>query len=84
LGKTAEASALIAGLSVSADLLALVLPATAGTLWVDGQRVAAEITWALWAVTIVITLMATIGFAAVNVTDIVAARTRIVAESAAT
>src|SRR5215467_4492018 len=83
LGKTAEASALIAGLSVSADLLALVLPATARTLWVDGHRVVAGIAWALWAVTIVITLIATIGFAALNVTDIVAARTRIVAESAA-
>jgi hypothetical protein len=83
LGKTAEASTLIAGLSVSADLLALVLPATARTLWVDGHRVVAGIAWALWAVTIVITLIATIGFAALNVTDIVAARTRIVAESAA-
>jgi hypothetical protein len=83
LGKTAEASALIAGLSVSADLLALVLPATARTLWVDGHRVVAGIAWALWAVTIVITLIATIGFAALNVTDVVAARTRVVAESAA-
>jgi hypothetical protein len=83
LGKTAEASALIAGLSVSADLLALVLPATARTLWVDAHRVVAGIAWGLWAVTIVITLIATIGFAALNVTDIVAARTRIVAESAA-
>src|SRR5215467_16218496 len=83
LGKTAEASALIAGLSVSADLLTLVLPATARTLWVDGHRVVAGIAWALWAVTIVITLIATIGFAALNVTDIVAARTRVVAESAA-
>src|SRR5215475_4863091 len=72
LGKTAEASALIAGLSVSADLLALVLPATARTLWVDGHRVVAGIAWALWAVTIMITLIATIGFAALNVTDIVA------------
>jgi len=83
LGKTAEASALIAGLSVSADLLALVLPATARTLWVDGHRVVAGIAWALWAVTIVITLIATIGFAALNVTDVVAARARVVAESAA-
>jgi hypothetical protein len=83
LGKTAEASALIAGLSVCADLLALVLPATARTLWVDGRRLVAGIAWALWAVTIVMTLMATIGFAALNVTDTVATRSRIAAESAA-
>jgi hypothetical protein len=83
LGKTAEASSLIAGLSVCADLLALALPATARTLWVDGHRVVAGIAWALWAVTIVVTLIAAIGFAALNVTDIVAARTRVLAESAA-
>ena len=83
LGKTAEASALIAGVSVSADLLALVLPATARINWVDGHRVVAGIAWALWAVTIVMTLMATIGFAALNVTDTVATRSRIAAESAA-
>ena len=83
LGKTAEASSLIAGLSVCADLLALALPATARINWVDGHRVVAGIAWALWAVTIVMTLMATIGFAALNVTDTVAARSRIAAESAA-
>jgi hypothetical protein len=83
LGKTAEASSLIAGLSVCADLLALALPATARIMWVDGHCVVAGIAWALWAVTIVLTLMATIGFAALNVTDTVAARSRIAAESAA-
>ena len=83
LGKTAEASSLIAGLSVCADLLARALPATARIAWVDGHRVGAGIAWALWAVTIVITLMATIGFAALNVTDTVATRSRIAAESAA-
>jgi hypothetical protein len=83
LGKTAEASSLIAGLSVCADLLALALPATARITWVDGHRVVAGIAWALWAVTIVMTLMATIGFAALNVTDTASARSRIAAESAA-
>jgi hypothetical protein len=38
LGGTAEASGLIAGLSVSADVLTLLLPAAARTLWVGGHR----------------------------------------------
>src|SRR5690348_12279160 len=35
LGRTAEASTLLAGLSISADVLALLLPAAARTLWLD-------------------------------------------------
>jgi hypothetical protein len=35
LGKTAEASALLAGLSILANILALVLPTTARILWAD-------------------------------------------------
>jgi hypothetical protein len=62
---------------------ALALPATARITWVGGHRVVAGIAWALWTVTIVMTLMATIGFAALNVTDTVAARSRVAAEGAA-
>ena len=43
LGKTAEASSLIAGLSVSADVLAFALPAGARALWVEGHLGAVEI-----------------------------------------
>lgn len=74
LGKNAEASALLAGLSVTADVLALILPATAAALWRDacyGLTVAA---WSVWTVTVAITLMATIGFASVNIADSTLAR----------
>jgi hypothetical protein len=81
LGKTDEASSLIAGLSASADILALGLPAAARTLWVD-RRAAAGVAWALWTVTIVVALMATIGFTALNIADTMAARDKIAGQSA--
>jgi len=81
LGATAEASSLISGLSVSADILALVLPAAARTLWFTCHRVGSAVAWALWTVTFVITFMATVGFAALNIADATAARGKIVAEA---
>lgn len=74
LGKTDDASSLIAGLSVSADILALFLPAAARTLWVEGYRGGSAAAWALWTMTVAITLMATLGFAALNIADTTAAR----------
>ncbi len=81
LGETAEARSLIVGLSVSADVLALLLPAAARALWVDGHRASSGVAWALWTTTLVITLMATIGFAALNIADTTAARGKIAVES---
>ena len=78
-----EASSLIAGLSVSADVLALFLPAAGRTLWVEGHRAGSGVAWALWTITIVITLMATVGFAALNIADTTAVRGKIAAESMA-
>jgi outer membrane protein TolC len=43
LGRNAEASALLSGLSVSADVLALILPTAARTLWTDRRRMAAAV-----------------------------------------
>jgi len=82
LGKTAEASIWLAGLSVAADALALILPAAARTLWQDGKRSESLIAWGLWGATIVIALLATIGFASVNIADTTAARDRIADENA--
>jgi len=82
LGKTAEASVWLAGLSVAADALALILPAAARTLWQDGKRGESLIAWGLWSTTIVIALLATIGFASLNIADTTAARGRIADENA--
>jgi MarR family len=83
LGRTPEASTLLSGLSVSADVLALILPTTARTLWTDRRRMAAAVAWALWTITIAVALMATVGFAALNIADTTAARTKTVTERAA-
>jgi MarR family len=83
LGRTPEASTLLSGLSVSADVLALILPTTARTLWTDCRRIAAAVAWALWAVMIAVALMATVGFAALNIADTTAARAKTVTERAA-
>jgi hypothetical protein len=83
LGRTAEAGTLLSGLSVSADVLALILPTTACTLWTDRRRMAAAVAWALWTITIATALMATVGFAALNIADTTAARAKTVTERAA-
>jgi hypothetical protein len=80
LGRTPEASTLLSGLSVSADVLALVLPTAARTLWTDRRRMAAAVAWALWTITIAVALMATVGFAALNIADTSAARAKTVTE----
>ena len=83
LGRNSEASALLSGLSVSADVLALILPTAARTLWTDRRRMAAAVAWALWTITIAVALMATVGFAALNIADTTAARAKAVTERAA-
>jgi len=82
LGRTPEASTPLSGLSVSADVLALILPTTARTLWTDRRRMAAAVAWALWAITITVAFMATVGFAALNIADTTAARAKTVTERA--
>jgi hypothetical protein len=76
LGRTAEASLLLAGLSVAADSLALVLPATGRMLWLDRRLGAAALAWGLWSLTTVIALLASVGFASLNIADVTAARAK--------
>lgn len=81
LGKTVQAGTLLAGLSVTADALALFLPAVARALWLDNSRSVGAIAWGLWVLTIAIALLATVGFASVNIADTHAARSRIADQS---
>ena len=82
LGRTPEASTLLSGPSVSADVLALILPTTARTLWTDRRRMVAAVAWALWTITVAVALLATVGFAALNIADTTAARAKTVTERA--
>ncbi|WP_213773438.1 hypothetical protein [Bradyrhizobium sp. dw_78] len=76
LGRTAEASELLSGLSVAADVLALLLPAVSRRLWFDRQIGAAAIASGLWVLTVAVALIASVGFASLNIADVTAARTK--------
>src|SRR5262245_28761366 len=82
LGRTAEASMLLAGLSVSADVLAFTLPVAARTLWIECRHAASALAWGLWTIVTAIALLATIGFAALNIADTTAARGKVVDDAA--
>src|SRR5690242_12681515 len=67
LGKTAEANALLAGLSVVGDAVALVLPPIAGMLWPRKRRLAACAGWMLWLTILPMAFLAAVGFASTNI-----------------
>jgi len=79
LARDAEASALLAGLSITGDAVALLLPTTAQLVRGRLEKISA---WALWLVTLGIALMAAIGFASVNISDTGASRARTANETA--
>jgi len=80
LARDAEAGALLAGLSIAGDAVALLLPATARLVKTRLERTAA---WTLWVITLVVALMAAIGFASVNIADTSAARDKTAIQGAA-
>ena len=83
LGQTAEAAVLLAAIGLTIDLLAIVLPSAAAQLWRDRNIMAASTAWAIWLIALGMTLLAAIGFAATNIGDGVAGRSRIAAEATA-
>jgi hypothetical protein len=80
-GQTAEAAALLAAIGLVIDLLAIVLPSSAAQLWRDRHRMAGLAAWAIWLIALGMTLLAAIGFAATNIGDGVAGRTKVAAEA---
>lgn len=82
-GQTAEAAALLAAIGLTIDLLAIVLPSAAAQLWRDRNVMSASAAWAIWLVALAMTLLAAIGFAATNIGDGVAGRSKLAAEASA-
>jgi len=82
-GQTAEAAALLAAIGLTIDLLAIVLPSAAAQLWRDRSAMSAAAAWAIWLVALGMTLLAAIGFAATNIGDGVAGRSKVAAEASA-
>src|SRR5262245_47036650 len=82
-GQTAEAAMLLAAIGLTIDLLAIVLPSAGAQFWHDRHIVAAAAAWAIWLIALGMTLLAAVGFAATNIGDGVAGRSRLVAEASA-
>jgi hypothetical protein len=82
-GQTAEAALLLAAIGLTIDLLAIVLPSAAAQLWRDRNMMSGVAAWAIWLLALGMTLLAAMGFAATNIGDGVAGRSRLVAEASA-
>jgi hypothetical protein len=82
-GQTAEAAMLLAAIGLTIDLLAIALPSAAAQFWRDRNLMAASAAWAIWLIALGMTLLAAIGFAATNIGDGVAGRSRLAAEASA-
>jgi hypothetical protein len=77
-GTTPLASATFSGLSIAADLLAIVLPSTALALWWNRRHLLATAAWATWTVVVTMAMLASLGFASLHMGDTAAARAAIV------
>jgi hypothetical protein len=82
-GQTAEAAALLAAVGLTIDCLAIVLPSAAAQLWRDRHAMSAAAAWAIWLIALGMTLLAAVGFAATNIGDGVAGRSKVAAEASA-
>ena len=80
-GQTAEAALLLASLGLAIDLLAIVLPSAAAQLWRDRHWVAGIAAWSIWLIALMMTLLASMGFAATNIGDGVAGRSKVASET---
>jgi hypothetical protein len=82
LGKTSEAQELFAGGSVCVDLLAILLPDRMVAFWVERRFGLATVALLMWLVTVAMAVLASAGFAGVNIADTSAARAKAAAEAA--
>jgi hypothetical protein len=71
---------IFARVSMVCDAIAFIMPTTAGYLWVDGHRLSALALWVFLAFLIGVATLASLGFAAINISDSGAGRTQAVIE----
>jgi len=70
LGSTDAARWLFLAVGVAADLVALVTPSCAASLWRSRHRATAAAGWMVWVMTFVFAVTAGIGFASTNITEV--------------
>lgn len=81
-GTTPLAAVTFAGLSLAADLLAIVLPATAAALWHVHRRLLAMAAWGVWTIAAAMATLASLGFAELHIGDTAAGRQSVITTSA--
>jgi hypothetical protein len=74
LGSSHVAGWMFLAIGVAADLVALVMPTCAARLWHARHRATALAGWALWTVTFVFAVIAGVGFASTNISEVAFAR----------
>jgi hypothetical protein len=74
LGSTDASGWLFFAVGVAADLVALVMPSCAASLWQARQRTISLAGWVVWTMTFVFAITAGIGFASLNIADVTASR----------
>jgi len=74
LGASDVAGALFTGIGIAADIAALTLPCVAARLWRKRQRTAAMAGWVAWLATFLFAILAGLGFASLNISDVTLAR----------
>ena len=74
LGSTDTAGWLFLAIGVAANLVALVIPSCAASLWQARQRATVLVGWMIWVATFVFAVTAGVGFASVNIADVTLAR----------
>jgi hypothetical protein len=74
MGSSDAAGWLFLAVGVAADLVALVLPSCAAVLWQSRKRVTALVGWAVWLLTFVFAVTASIGFVSTNISDVTLVR----------
>lgn len=74
LGSSDVAGWLFLAIGVAADLVALATPACAASLWLKRQRGSAAVAWLVWLMSFVFVVIAGIGFASTNISDVTMTR----------
>lgn len=74
LGSSDVAGWLFLAVGAAADVVALVMPSCAASLWRARERVTAMVGWSVWLMTFVFAVTAGIGFASTNISDVTQAR----------
>jgi hypothetical protein len=74
LGSSDLAGYLFLAVGVASDLVALVMPSIAATLWQGRQRATAMVGWVVWLVAFAFAVTAGLGFASTNISDVTLTR----------